>query len=204
MTSQQGSDSDSKQKSASVDPRLRIGILDIAALVIVLCALFLPRGSSRVEGAYDRIRDGNPREITKSLADLEGRLAADNNNQRSAEELARQLEAIGQHDQALRVAGAALSIGGPSSWRALRAISYAHAERLELEPALQYAERAIRTCEQAANDCDPQDQIRLRLYHDELEVGVKAEKEGIDPVKQPDRFRQRIHELHPTSQAPRK
>jgi hypothetical protein len=96
-----GSENDEQKQSA--DPRFRVGILDVAAMVVVLFALLFPAQSGKVEGAYDRTHDGDPKEIRKSLADLEGRLAANPQDQRLAEDLARQLEAIGQHDQALRV-----------------------------------------------------------------------------------------------------
>jgi hypothetical protein len=192
----------------AADPRFRVGVLDIAAAVIVLVALFLPPRSSHVESAF-LYSPGAKREeradVPGQIALLEGRLAQNPADQKAAEELARHLEELGQHDQAIRVGGAAAARGGAGAWRALRAVSYAHAERLELQPAFDYAERAVKACDKAGADCDAQDQIRLSLYMEELEAGVRAEKEGVDPRKQPERFRARIHELHPTSRfAPQK
>jgi len=171
--------------------------LDLGVAVIALFAIVLPPRQPNVEGAYARRAKEEEPSVRAEIARLEGMLLSNPKDHRAAEELARELEQVGQHDQALRVAGAAAALGGPGEWRSLRAVSYAHAERLEITPALEYAERALESCSRQPEECDPQDLIRLEMVRNELKSAQEAVAAGADPVKAPDEFRKKIRELHP-------
>ena len=179
--------------------RHRIGITDIAAAALVLVAILLPPRESKVESVYAATADGRPEaEVRAELAAAEGKLAADPGDSATAEELAHLLEEAGQHDQALRVAGEAVTRGGPEVWRALRALSFAHAARVEFEEAHHHAVLALRACEEAGGACEEHEKIRLRLFVEELDAGLKAIAAGIDPRRDPDAFRAKVQEIHPT------
>jgi hypothetical protein len=182
--------------------RHRIGITDVAAAALVLVALVLPPRESKVESAYASTAssdEGPPlAELRAKVSAAEGRVAADPGDAAAAEELAHLLEEVGQHDQALRVAGEAVAHGGPEVWRALRALSSTHAARLEFAEAHDQVQKALRACEEAGATCAEQEKIRLRLFAEELEAAVRAVAAGIDPRRDPDAFRAKVQEIHPT------
>ena len=89
----------------------------------------------------------------------------------------------------------------PTRWRALIAASVAFTEKLEVVPALDYANRALAACEMtreqeaarvakgekiAVSLCPSWEEIRMRLYQSHLDAGVKS---GIDPRVDPKGFR---------------
>jgi hypothetical protein len=185
--------------------RVRVGLVDICAALIVVAAVLLPSPSSSVESAYKRVAERDKDLVTPEVIDriaaLQTQLAADPGDGATARELGRLLEQLEQMDQALRVAGEAAARESPSRWRAAAAVASAHAERLrylvarragtqevmaELEPALEWATRSVDWCR--PSDCSDDDRIRLMLLQQQLQRGVDAIKGGLDPRANAEEF----------------
>ncbi len=165
----------------------RIGILDIAAAIVLLVVLFIPGRAAKVDRAYEA-QDQELREIALHQA----RLAADPSDAESAVKLAELLTTVGQTDWAVQVAGEASQHSADSAWRALLAISIAHAERIEVGPAHEYARQALEACEALGIGpalCPASEHARLSVYHDQLEAGVRS---GIDPRIDPNGFQKAV------------
>ena len=97
----------------------------------------------------------------------------------------------------------------PTRWRALLAASVAYVDCLDVVPGLDYANRALAACEAArergdANACPSWEEIRVRLYQQDLDAGVKS---GIDPRHDPVGFRQAgesaLRPIHLNSREPK-
>jgi hypothetical protein len=84
------------------------------------------------------------------------------------------------------VDGALRARGAPSEWRALLAASIAYVDRLDVTAALDYANRALVTCQAMQGGCPSWEEVRMKLYHQHLDAGVKS---GIDPRRDPKGFR---------------
>jgi hypothetical protein len=181
--------------------RFRVGILDICAALIVAAAILLPARAARVDTAYD-LPYTDPAEGAASLPEIaayQARLSADPADGEAAEGLARLLEKLGQHDQALRSAAEGSRHESPARWRALLAMSSAPATRIEIPEAHEFARRALEACRAPGARCGPHEQVRLQIYLDELDAGLLAMQSGIDPRREPDEFRRKMLELHPTA-----
>ena len=172
--------------------RIRVGLVDAAAAVLVLVVLALPARSPEVRSVYADARA----EDVRALARHQARLAEEPGDGEAAEALAEALLALGQTDWAVRVAGAAAKPGSPTSWRALLAASSAHADRLEVEDATRYAERALEACDRDGAACPAHWRVRLMVYVRQLQRGVES---GIDPALEPERFRREISKAFPTA-----
>ena len=165
----------------------RIGVLDIAAAIVLLVVLIIPGRASQIDRAYQA--EG---EQLREIALHQARLAADPGDAESAAKLAELLTATGQTDWAVQVAGEASQHSATSAWRALLAISTAHAERIEVLPAHEYARRALEACEALGigpDRCPAPEHARLSVYHDQLEAGVRS---GINPRTDPQGFQEAI------------
>ncbi|MCG8420831.1 MAG: hypothetical protein MJE77_23160 [Proteobacteria bacterium] len=166
---------------------LRIGILDIAALIVLLVVIFLPERSSKVDNAYPA-----DEQVMRDIALYQARLAVDPGDADAAAKMAELLTEAGQTDWAVQVAGEAAEHADTVSWRALLAISIAHAERIEVGPAYRYAQRAMSACEKlklSPSRCPAPEFARLSVYLDQLEAGVKS---GIDPRIDPAGFQNAV------------
>lgn len=163
--------------------RFRVGILDVTAALIVLVVMLLPARSVKVRSAY--ADEGG--ELVREIALAQARLATDPQDGEAAYAMVKHLLRAGQTDWALRVAGNAAQLEGRGSWRALLAISATHAQRIEIEDAARFAERALEAC-QAGPDCPPYEEVRLQLYNQQLAAGVRAIEQGLDPRSQPAEF----------------
>lgn len=181
--------------------RWRIGILDVCAAFLVLISIFLPGPDVSVESAYKRsLPDNESLEDQVAAIDAaQARLAAHPKSGAAADELARILEELGQHDQALRIGGEVASRKGPDQWRAWLAVASAHADRIEIEPADRFAHRALEACRREGADCADFEEVRLRLYVEQLDAGMQALAAGIDPRLEPDKFRRKLEQVHPTA-----
>lgn len=162
--------------------KLRISIVDLTVGIVVLVAIFLPARSMRANAAYaatpDQVRD---------LARHQARLAAAPSDGIAADDLAAVLLDLKQTDWAIRVAGqAATHRDSPTSWRALLAVSMAHADRVEVADAHAFAIEALKSCRAAQTTCPSYEEVRLALYEKQLEAGISS---GIDPRIDPDGFR---------------
>src|SRR5258706_4349092 len=100
------------------------------------------------------------------------------------DDLARRLGAAGFKDWAIETAlhGSERAKQSPTRWRALLATSVAFVDRLDVVPALDYANRALAACEDQPA-CPSWEKTRMQLYQQHLDAGVKS---GIDPHPGPD------------------
>jgi hypothetical protein len=168
--------------------RFRIGILDITAALIVLVVMVLPARSVTVQPVY-----GDDPELVREIELAQARLAVDADDGEAAYTLVRHLLEAGQTDWALRVAGNATRLDGQrGSWRALLAISAAHAHRVEIVDAARFARLALEACQATEHDCPSYEEVRLHLYNQQLEAGVRAIERGVDPRHQPAEFREAL------------
>jgi hypothetical protein len=182
--------------------RLRIGLLDVCAAVLVVIVLVMPGRDLHVGSGYRYVEpDARPR-LLADIAEAQASLLAAPGDGARAERLAQILATrpVDQHDQALRVAGEAGRVtASPSRWRALLAASSAHADRFELRPAHELAVDALEACDAPGATCPPHELVRLRLYAEQLDVGVQAMASGADPRVEPERFRREMGRIHPTT-----
>jgi hypothetical protein len=154
--------------------RFRVSILDLTAAIIVLVVIVLPERSFSVSHAYatmDRQLD--------ELALYQARLAANPGDAMAAEKLADLLIELDQEDWAVQVAGEAANHGDGTAWRALLAVSVAHASRFEVHHAHDFARRALEECRKVGLDqCPVHERVRMSVFYDQLDAGVSS---GIDP-----------------------
>ena len=109
------------------------------------------------------------------------------------EDFTRKLGEAGMKDWAIE-ASTRLSERGkdsPTRWRSFVAASVAYVDKLDVVPALDYANRALAACESArekgdATACPTWEEVRMRLYQQHLDAGVKSK---IDPKVNPVGFR---------------
>jgi hypothetical protein len=118
------------------------------------------------------------------IALAEARTLQDPNNGEAIDALTHALDEDGQKDWAIdfSVGASERMKTSPTRWRALIAASTALVDRFDVKPGLDYANRAISACDSArATDpasCSDPEKIRLQLYQQSLEAGVKS---GADP-----------------------
>jgi hypothetical protein len=153
--------------------------LGIAALVIV----YLLIGGSREIFASSAYTGSEIEQFALALA--EARTMAHPEDGAAIDELSRRLGAAGFKDWAIEAAihGSERAKQSPTRWRALLAASVAFVDRLDVVPALDYANRALSACEEAQTACPSWEQIRMKLYQQNLDAGVKS---GIDPHRGPE------------------
>jgi len=164
----------------------------------------MPGKSMSITGAYDhRAKGDKARDVGKELgiaAQLQTELYTDPGNGLVAEKYAALMSDMGRHDMALRIAGAAAQLESPSQWRALGAVSSAYADRIDIPNSLAWAEKAMTACAAVGDvDCPAHEQVRLRLYTEQLRLGVKVIEAGADPKFDPDGFRRELSRAHPTT-----
>jgi hypothetical protein len=161
-----------------------ISPIDFAILAVVAVAVFLPPREMYAENAIKGDEFG--------VALAEARTMASPGDGKAIEDFTRKLGEAGLKDWAIEasVRLADRAKDSPTRWRALIAASVAYIEKLEVVPALDYANRALAACEQAqktaGNACPTWEQIRMQLYQQHLDAGVKS---GIDPKVDPRGFR---------------
>jgi hypothetical protein len=166
-----------------------LSILDIGVGAVVAVALFLP---AREMYADNVIKGDEAKQFAVALA--EARTMARPGDGLAVEDFARKLGEADLKDWAIEVAVKASDRAkdSPTRWRALIAASVAYVEKLEVIPALDYANRALAACESArekgdAAACPSPEEVRMRLYQQHLDAGVKS---GIDPKKNAKGFRE--------------
>jgi hypothetical protein len=165
--------------------RHRVGIVDLCVAIVVLAVILLPERSVTVGHAYEP-DPGRLREIALEQA----RLAAAPGNSEAADRLARLLTDVGQTDWAIQVAGSAAKHSDRVSWRALLAVSTAHAERIEVVDAHRFSRLALDACLAAGPEqCPVDERVRISLYFDQLDAGVKS---GIDPRVDPASYQRAV------------
>ena len=164
------------------------GLVDLGILTVVAVAVLLP---PREMYASDAIKGDDHAQLAVALA--EARTIARPNDGQATEDFVRALDEASLKDWAIdaSVAASDRAKDSPSRWRALLAASTAYVDRLDVVPGLDYANRALGACEAArdkgdAAACPTWEQIRMQLYQQSLDAGVKS---GIDPRRDPRGFR---------------
>jgi hypothetical protein len=157
-----------------------VGLVDLGVATIVVVTLVLPAremyaGPAHKASAADQF----------ALALAEAQTMAHPDDGAAVDELSRRLDAAGFKDWAIEtaIAGSERTKQSPTRWRALLAASVAFVERLDVVPALDYANRALAACEEQQTACPRWEQIRMNLYQQNLDAGVKS---GIDPHRGPE------------------
>ena len=112
---------------------------------------------------------------------------------------------LGRHDLSLRIAGQASQVEGPLQWRALGAVSSAYADRIEIENAHVWAEKAMASCTATgAATCPAHEALRLELYTAQLARGIEIIQAGADPRSDPDAFRRELAQTHTITRSGKK
>jgi hypothetical protein len=174
-----------------------IGIVDIGLIAIVLVAVALPPRSMDADPA---VKGNDAQQFALALA--EARSIARPDDGTASADLAHQLADGGFNDWSIDVAmaGADRASAGDTKWRPLLAASVGFVDRKEPKEALDLVKRALSACDVAAERgnaaaCPGGDQIRMKIYEQNLEAGVAS---GIDPKVDPAGFRKAARAaLHP-------
>ena len=156
-----------------------VGLVDLGVATIVLVTIVLPPREMSASAA----QKGTEAEQF-ALAVAEARTMAHPDDGAAIDDLSRRLGAAGFKDWAIEAAlhGSERAKQSPTRWRALLAASVAFVDRLDVVPALDYANRALAACEDQQPACPSWEQIRMTLYQQHLDAGVKS---GIDPRRGP-------------------
>lgn len=160
-----------------------LGLVDIAIITVLLVMVVLPPRRMYASAAHK-----GDAAAQFALALAEARTMAHPTDGTHAADLARRLGDADFKDWAIEVAvdGALRARAMPSEWRALLAASVAYVDRLDVVSALDYANRAITTCQAMQGGCPSWEEVRMKLYHQHLDAGVAS---GIDPRHDPKGFR---------------
>ncbi|HEU4612622.1 MAG TPA: hypothetical protein VFS15_11120 [Kofleriaceae bacterium] len=165
--------------------RRYVSLIDIPVLAVVAVAIFLPPREMYAQNVIKGDDFG--------VALAEARTMASPGDGKAIEDFTRKLGDAGLKDWAIEtsVRLSDRAKDSPTRWRALIAASVAYVEKLDVVPALDYANRALAACEATrergdAAACPSWEEIRMRLYQQNLDAGVKS---GIDPHVDPAGFR---------------
>lgn len=173
---------------------MKVGLIDIGAAGTVLVAILLPSPTRHIESVYGKRLAGVGAEIAKWQADL----AREPGDGDAADKLADALLRAEQSDWAVRLAAdVAMQEGSPSRWRALLAVSAAHASRLEMRPSLMWGQKAQAACAEPGAACPVHEKARLALYVTALQAGVDS---GVDPRLDLRAFGDAVERVVPTIQ----
>ncbi|HET9623461.1 MAG TPA: hypothetical protein VFP84_18940 [Kofleriaceae bacterium] len=164
--------------------RLRglFNFVDLAIALVVLVAVVLPAREMYARAAIKPSQAGPAEQFAIALA--EARTIAHPDDGAAVDDLSRRLGAVGFKDWAIETAvhGSERAKASPSAWRALLATSVAYVDRLDVVPALDFANRALSACEATGAACPSWEQVRMKLYQQHLDAGVRS---GVDPHKGP-------------------
>jgi len=159
-----------------------VGFIDLGVATVVLVTLVLPAR----EMYASAVGAGSDAEQF-ALALAEARTMARPDDGAAIAELSRRLGAAGENDWAIEIAvrGSEHAPSSPTRWRALLAASAALGDRLRLDvvPALDYANRALSACGDHPEACPDWEKLRMEKYQEQLDAGVKS---GIDPRRGPE------------------
>ena len=162
------------------------GFVDLAVATVVAVAVLLPAREMYAHSAF------KSDEFAIGLA--EARTMARPTDGLAIEDFARKLGEADMKDWAIEssVRVSERAKDSPTRWRALIAASVAYIEKVDVEPALDYANRALAACESArekgdAAACPTWEEVRMQIYQQHLDAGVKS---GINPRVNPKGFRE--------------
>ena len=156
-----------------------VGLIDLGVATVVLVTIVLPAREMYASAA----QKGTEAEQF-ALALAEARTMAHPDDGAAIDDLSRRLGAAGFKDWAIEVAlhGSERAKQSPTRWRALLATSVAFVDRLDVVPALDYVNRALSACEDQQAACPSWEQVRMKIYQQHLDAGVRS---GIDPHRGP-------------------
>ncbi|MDX2090978.1 MAG: hypothetical protein SFX73_24175 [Kofleriaceae bacterium] len=162
----------------------RIGIVDLAVVTVILGMAVLPPREMYASAATPG--DDSTR---FALALAEARTIAHPQDGAVLTDFARRLGDANQKDWAIEaaIAGATAAKGSPTEWKALLAASVAYVDKIEVVPALDFANRALTTCRGMSSGCPSWEDVRMSIYQQHLDAGIKS---GIDPKLDPKGFRE--------------
>jgi hypothetical protein len=157
-----------------------VGLIDLGIATVVLVTVLLPAREMYASAAQ---KGTEPEQFALALA--EARTMAHPDDGAAIDELSRRLGAADFKDWAIEAAvhGGERAKQSPTRWRALLATSVAFVDRLDVVPALDYANRALSACEDQQPACPSWEQVRMKLYQQHLDAGVAS---GIDPRRGPE------------------
>ena len=164
---------------------VRVGLLDFVAAGALVIALVMPSASRPIRPLYAK----DAQALAPKIAEAQARVAANPTDGEAAAALADLLVRVRQTDWAIRVAARAATAPSPDAWRAMVAVSAAHVDRYEIREGLEWATRAIATCEAGAGgtgaECADHERARLEMYASALRA---AHESRIDPRRNPEGF----------------
>jgi hypothetical protein len=157
-----------------------VGIIDLGVATVVLVTVVLP-----AREMYGSVVGAGSEAEQFALALAEARTMARPDDGGALEDLSRRLDLAGDKDWAIELAtrGSEHAASSPTRWRALLAASVALVDRLDVVPALDYANRALAACDAHPESCPSWERIRTELYREHLNAGVES---GIDPRRGPE------------------
>ena len=161
--------------------RRYVGLVDLGIVTVVAAGIAMP---PREMFASPALKANE--QATFALALAEARTIAQPTDTNRASDYSHRLDAAGFKDWAVEAGsdGAERASAAPDRWRALFATSIAYINRLEPKPALDYANRALTTCQSVGEaGCPSWENTRIRILRDYL---VSAR--DIDPKKDPQKF----------------
>ena len=160
-----------------------VGIVDLAVTTVVAVLIFLP---DREHYTTPLFKGDDAAQFAVALA--EARTMANPGDGAALADYTRMLGDAGYKDWSIEtaVAGAKRAKGSPTEWRAQLAASVAYVDKIDVNPALAYAELALASCKANQAGCPSWEEIRMRLYEEHLSAGVRS---GIDPRVDPKGFR---------------
>ena len=152
-----------------------VGLIDLGVATVVLVTIGLPAREMHASAAQ---KGDEPAQFALALA--EARTMAHPEDGAAIDDLSRRLGAADFKDWAIEAAlhGSERAKQSPTQWRALLATSVAFVDRLDVVPALDYANRALVACEHQQPACPSWEKVRMELYQQHLDAGVAS---GIDP-----------------------
>jgi len=157
-----------------------VGMIDLGVATIVLVTIVLPPREMSASAAQ---KGTGAEQFALALA--EARTMAHPDDGAVIDDLSRRLGAAGFKDWAIEAAlhGSERAKQSPTRWRALLAASVAFVDRVDVVPALDYANRALSACQDQQAACPSWEELRMKLYQQHLDAGVKS---GIDPRRGPE------------------
>lgn len=172
--------------------RLRVGLPDVSAALIVAVIIAMPPRPATVDHAYRNPSTLEPPapEKLREIARLQAALLREPPRAADLDALVDLLAEHGQSDDAVRIANDAMARGATPRWQAELALASAYTERLELDTALDWAKKA-------RSKSPPSQGVRIDLFIAELERGLAAIADGIDPRREPQRFREAVNAQRP-------
>jgi len=169
---------------------VRVGILDIVAAGALAVALLMPGPSRPIRLLYNK----DAASLTPRIAEAQARVAMDPRDGAAAAALAELLVRTRQTDWAIRAAVRAAATESPDAWRAMVAASAAHIDRYEIRQGLEWAEKALATCEKDGAACAVHERARLNLFVNALRAAFDSR---IDPKRNPEGFTDAVERAVP-------